>query len=122
MAIGAQADFEMHSGDHRDLVVTVKDEAGALVDISGATMRWHLSKLDSSGSRPGPKGAALVQKSVGSGIVLTTPASGVATVSLLPADTASLAGEFYHELEMVLGGKTSTVLFGKVTVLKDLVE
>lgn len=35
-----------------------------------------------------------------------------------PADTAALAGEHYHERQMVLGG-TSTALYGAVTIVKD---
>lgn len=120
--IGLQQDFDMHSGDSRDLEITVVDENDAAVDVSAATMTWELSKLDSSGTLPAPRGAALVTKTVGSGITITDGPNGELTVALDPADTADLRGDHYHELQIVTGGKTSTVLFGKVAVLKDLVE
>jgi hypothetical protein len=55
-------------------------------------------------------------------IVITTPASGIVTITLDPADTAALAGEFYHELELTQAGIVSTVLFGQVTIVKDLIQ
>ena len=44
------------------------------------------------------------------------------SVTLDPADTADLKGSFYHELEMVLAGVTSTVAFGQIDIKKDLLE
>jgi hypothetical protein len=122
--IGVETDFAMHSGDDRILQYTVVDEDDAVVDITGATFTFELSKYDDT--KPtgigAPKGSPLFTKTVGSGITLITPASGRVDVALLPADTADLKGDHYHELEMVLSGVTSTVAFGKLTIHKDLVE
>jgi hypothetical protein len=56
--------FEIHAGDSREIVVTVVDSQGAAVDLTGATIAWHLAQ--STGS-----GAPLVSKSSGDGIAIT---------------------------------------------------
>ncbi len=116
--------IEMFSGDTKRLNYTVKDSAGTVIDITTATFRWALSKLAKSGTagEPSPQGPAIVSKSIGSGITLTAPTLGELRVDLDPADTADLKGSFYHELEMVLAGVTSTVAFGQIDVKKDLLE
>ena len=65
--------------------------------------------LETATSSPGP-------------IVLITPAAGLIEVYVYPADTAALAGEFYHELQMTLDGAISTVLYGQATIVKDLIQ
>lgn len=125
MALGNQADFDMHSGDNRKLEVTVQSAAGTPVDITGATFKWQLSKLDAEGAIPLPKSETpILQKDNGGlgGVAIITPGSGRVDVTLIPADTAALRGEYYHELQMVLGGITSTVLFGKATIYRDLIQ
>jgi len=117
--IGLEEGFEHHSGDSRTLEVTINDEVGAVVDISSATLTWGLSKK--SADTTTPMGAALITKTIGSGITITDGPNGRCDVAIDPADTDALAGDFYHELEMVLTGETSTVLYGAVTILKDLV-
>lgn len=119
MALGLVQDFSMHSGDNRDLQVTIKDAAGAVVNITGAALTWALSKGNGS---DGPRGTALVTKTVGSGITIVDGANGRADIVLVPADTEALAGDYYHELQLVAGGSSSTVLYGTVTILKNLVE
>lgn len=116
--------IELFSGDTKRLNYTVKDGAGTAIDITTATFRWGLSKLGKpkTAGEPSPQGAALLTKTVGSGITLTAPTLGQLTVALDPADTASLKGSFYHELEMVLSGDTSTVAFGQIDVKRDLLE
>ena len=125
MALGNQADFDMHSGDNRVLQVTVRDDADVPVDITGATFKWQLSKLDASGAIPLPKSETpILQKDNGGagGVAIISAGLGRADVTLLPADTAALRGSYYHELQMVLGGLTSTVLFGTVTIYRDLIQ
>lgn len=120
--IGIQNDFAMHSGDNRLLVVTVKDENDVLIDITAAAFTWALSKADPNNPPiPAPKGAAVVTKTVGSGITITDGPNGVLEVQILPADTETIDGAYYHELQMTLGGAVSTVAFGNVTIYKDLI-
>jgi len=108
-----------YSGDDLELVVTIQDENGAGLDITSATVTWVLKRNINS--------TALVTKTVGSGIVLTTPASGIITISIDPADTAAVFSAegkpFYHEIELTdVSGNVTTVLFGTFEVKKDGIE
>ncbi len=116
--------IEMFSGDTKRLNYTIKDSGGSAIDVTLAVFRWALSKLAKSDTagEPSPQGPAILSKTNGSGITLTAPTLGQIRVDLDPADTASLKGSFYHELEMVLAGVTSTVAFGQIDVRKDLLE
>lgn len=124
MALGRQQDFEMHSGNDRDLVVTVTDAAGAVVDISAASaIRWSVSQLDESGTIPLPKSeTALLAKTLGGGITITNGPLGIFTVALPKADTESLRGSYYHEAEIVLSAKESTIMFGKLAIYRNLIQ
>lgn len=108
-------DFTMFAGDSRTITVTVKNDQGAAVDITGATLKWQAA--------PSVSGAAVISKTSGSGIDLTSPSTGVFTITLDGADTDALGeGVFYHEAEMVLAGDTSTVLTGSMVVEKTLIR
>jgi hypothetical protein len=107
-----EQNFSMVSGDNRSLAITIRDPAGALVDVSGASaIAWQLAAS--------PHGVALVSKSLGDGISVVT---SVVTVTLDAADTADLDdGLYHHELEIVHGGGTSTVLAGQVAIARDII-
>ncbi len=126
MALGAKrGDFEKFSGDDLDLVVTVVDEDEAVQPISGATsVRWQLGRL-AAGTFPAPRnpGQPLVAYSLGSGIELVSGGvSGQLVISIDGNDTADLrGGDYYHEVELVFGGKVTTVLYGVATLRTDQV-
>ena len=116
---------EIFSGDTKILRYTVKDGLGVVINITGGAFRWGLFKLDPNESEPTARGSALVppgEKAVSSGITITDAVNGVLEVALVPADTATLKGDFYHELQMVLGGETSTVAFGQINIKRDGLE
>ncbi len=120
------SEIQMHSGDDKDLVFTIKDTAGAVIDITGAELRWALSNLDPAVTiKPAPTGSVKISKDNigGGGAVITDGPSGVATITLLQTDTDALfATLYYYELEMVLTTKKSTVATGTLRICKDLVE
>ena len=120
MAVGTQSDITMHSGDTRNIVITIVDSTSTAVPLGSVTdLTWALSKKASDSVTP--RGAAIVTKAIATGITVTDAPNGVISIILTPADTASLAGEYYHELQMTFGAAVSTVLFGKVTISKDLI-
>jgi len=119
MALGTQNDVTLHSGDTLTLEVTVNDSSGSAVDLTAATFTWAMSKK--SNSAVAPRGAALLTKALASGVTLIDAATGRIDITLDPADTESLAGTYYHELQMTDTGVVSTVLYGSVTIVKDLV-
>ena len=101
--------FNLHAGDNPSIPVTVKDSADVVVDITAATaIKWNLYR-DS-------RGTALVTKTLGSGITVTSGVGGIFTIALVAGDTSALFGYFYHEAELTLGGNISTVLTGYIQI------
>ena len=110
----ASQDILIYSGDDKVITVTVYDNDDAIVDITGVTITWQLSQNVSS--------AALITKTVGSGITLSDPTSGVFTITLDPADTNSLSGRYYHECEITdSSSDVSTGFVGHATIKKDAI-
>ena len=107
-------DFTIWSGDDKVITVTVYDNDDVIVDITAATITWQLSQNVNS--------AALITKTVGSGIALSDPTNGQFTVTLDPADTASLSGRYYHEAEITdSSGNVNTGLVGHATIKTDAI-
>lgn len=98
-------DFQLVAGDDKLLQVTVLDENDAVVDLSGATISWAMSKRADSK-------VPLVSKATGSGVVAAAPTTGVFVVTVLAADTVGLAsGKYHHEAQVVSADTTkATVL------------
>lgn len=110
-------DVEMYSGDTLQLIITVTDsDTGLAKNLSGATaIRWELAKS--------AKVPSTLIKTLVSGITITNAAMGELRVDILPADTASLKGDFIHELEIIdFAGQVNTVLDGKFTILLDVAD
>jgi hypothetical protein len=108
------ANFTMFAGDTKVLVVSVADEKGAAVDITGTVIRWQLAKSVTS--------TALILKSVGAGVTIIDGPSGRFDVSLDAGDTLPLHGSYYYEGEIDDGGIISTVLTGIVQINLALID
>ena len=107
-------DFELFKNDDKSVQVTIRDENGTLVDVSGASAaQWIMQKYPESAT-------ADITKTLAAGEidVATSGANGVVTITILSADTASLsAGEYYHELRITdASGNDSTILVGDVNL------
>lgn len=114
-------DLAMHSGDDVGVNVTIRDEAGAVIDVSSASaFRYQAAEYNADNADRPWHGSAVISKALGSGVTVTDGPNGVVRVTLSSADTASLEGRFYHELEMTLGGAVSTVMTGLLTIQADL--
>lgn len=87
-------DVEMTQGNDRTIEITVKDEAGVVVDITNASITWGFVER-------GGDGTILATKTVDSGITITDAVHGVFEVALEPADTAEFYGDYIHEVEVV---------------------
>jgi hypothetical protein len=109
--------FEMYAGESKVLTVTVKDEAAALIDLTGVSIEWIVKRFEDDVT-------GLITKTVGHGITLSNQVTdkGEFTITLAPADTESLGGaSYYHEAEVTdVGGNVSTVTRGIMTVKKSL--
>lgn len=112
------ADFTMYVGDTKVLKVTVLDEDGNAVNITGVDIRWwmakNVKKLDAD---------VLIKKSTTDGISITDGPNGKFEVTIEPEDTETLkAGSYYHEAEVDDAGVISTVMTGKATLTPTLVK
>lgn len=84
-------------------------------NITGCTLTFTAKRdVDDSDAN------AVIQKTVGNGLTITTPSAGIFVLGpLLPADTQSLPNEnigLVFDIEMVLGGNVSTVAKGVLYV------
>lgn len=107
------------AGDDNELDISLFEEDGTTpINVGGAVINWAMSStFDTS--------VKLVNKTseFPTEIELTTPETGQIKVFLIPDDTKNLGGEPYiHEVEVVSGGKTVTVLRGNVTIYKTIMH
>lgn len=89
------------SGEDRAVQYTVTDSNGTPVDVTGWAISWV---------------AGNVTKTVGSGVALTTPASGVVTVTLAAADTTALLGTTAYRFRRTDSGFNTVLAYGRVVV------
>lgn len=105
----------------RALVITVVDEAGAAVDLTGTSIRFMVKRR-----RTDDDDDALISRATGSGITLASPQSGatkgVAYIALIGAQTDVDAGAWFYELEATDSIGVITLAAGRFVVAADLIE
>lgn len=98
----------MYQGETKNLVVPITKEDGTALDLTGSTITWALRQRMQSTSN-------LIVKSSPSQI---TTNGNTLTVQLIPSDTTTLKGAYYHECKMVdTQGNESELFNGNVTIL-----
>lgn len=111
-------DFTITRGDTISLTVVVT-ASGAIYPLIGVQM-WFTAK----NSLNDPDSAAVFQKTVGSGIVITGPTLGQATITILPADTAGLPSSktlLVYDLQIEdSNGQVYTAASGNLIVVPDV--
>jgi hypothetical protein len=110
-------DIEIYSGDTLHLLVTIIDgDTNLPKNLSGlVSARWEVSKS--------AKVASTISKTLGMGIMVLNALAGEIRIDVLPSDTATLKGDFIHELEIIdFAGEVNTVMDGKFTILIDVVN
>jgi hypothetical protein len=98
-----------YAGTTRQVVSTVKDIQGNLVDLTGATARFVMVKSLSD--------EQAVLKTVGDGITLDIPDSKV-TVDIDPSDTENLIGDHQLQLEITLSNGVVLMAYDIVVTIK----
>lgn len=104
------ASLLIKSGDTFVKTLTVTDDAGAVINLTGATLTLHVRA---------PNGAVDILSQV---LALTTPAAGLATLTLSAAQTASLTAltAFRYEVEAIdAAGAVTTPVEGILFVRAD---
>lgn len=104
------------AGNSLSVHVTVSDEDGAAIDLTGATVKWQVA-TSPDGTRSDP----VISKQTGSGISIL--ASGV-TIAIDPIDTITLRpGTYYHEVQVSLGdGTVGTVTQGTFLINPSIIK
>lgn len=102
----------MVRGDDKTLTLTVRHGAeGTVYDLTDAAVTFTVDGLN-------------ISKTIGNGITVETPTSGVAVIEIDPADTAAAPdgrGEYNFDVQLVLAdGSVKTPIRGKLIVLPDV--
>lgn len=111
--------FEIVSGNDKQLNVTVLDEDGVAVDITGATIVWAVAINEKSKS-------TIFQYTSPTNITITAATAGKFRIDVQDTDTEPLSigrinTNYYHEARMLAGGEKSTVMIGTMTVLGNVI-
>jgi len=103
-------DFEIYSGDSKNLLVTVTDENNNPVNITGAqSIVWALISGDK----------VILRKTLSEGVMIINGPGGIFQISIAAADTAKLTGKYQHECRLVTADGMSGIIFtGTLTVNK----
>ena len=107
----AEQSYSMHSGDTKTIYARMFDDAGDAIDVSTAgTVTYKIAASVS--------GSVSVTKTLDDGVSV---AYNKVTITLGTADTASLSGDYYHELESITSTYRQTPFYGTVTIDADLI-
>ncbi|WP_078548636.1 hypothetical protein [Litchfieldia alkalitelluris] len=97
--------FTMIAGDTKNITVNVTNDSGTALNLSGATIKWVMKKRVTSTEND------LLKTDI------TIVGDGVIQIKLVPIDTVSLRGTFYHECEVTdQYGNVSTIFTGNITI------
>ena len=96
----------LQQGDSLFLDLFVKNKNNAAVDITSATIVYTIT--------PAAGGAAVVTKSVGSGIALTAPTNGECGITT--GSEAVAIGRYYHKAVVTIAGVVGTSFYGSLRV------
>ncbi len=103
-------DQGLYGGEDKALPWTVVQEDGVTAqNITGWSIRWRLFRFRDSV-------AALVTKTVGSGIAITNGPTGAYTVTLTPTDLTVTNGDYWYRSERTDSGAVTTVQEGYLRI------
>ncbi len=111
MAIESPITDSYFTGEDKSLVFTIYQANGTTAqNITGWALSWMVKRNATDAD-----GAALVTKTTaGGGVVLTTPASGICTVTVEDSDIATIVGgnAYAHELKRTDAGAETVLSYG----------
>lgn len=106
--MATQTDFSFYAGDDVAQAFVATDGAGNVVNLTGATAAaWTAER--SPGDTP------VITKTLVAGITVTGATQGQFTLALSAADTTPLSLAYYHSATFTVGGKTITVVAGRMS-------
>jgi hypothetical protein len=110
--IGPAADY--FTGEDKTLPFTIyQSDESTPQDITGWSLSWMVKRRKTDADAD-----AIVTKTVSAGIALTTPLSGVCTVTVTDTDIADIRGGvlYYHELKRTDAGFETVLSYGTLTL------
>jgi hypothetical protein len=107
------ADDDFFLGEDKILVDTIYQSDGTTVqNVTGWAISFMVKKNATDADA-----SAKITKTTGAGIVLTTPLSGLITITLTDTDTASLPADSYrYEVKRTDDGSETVLTFGRLTL------
>ncbi len=110
-------DFELVSGNDKNLNFTLTDQDDVAVDLTGATIVWAMAHAAKNKSR-------LITYTSPTNLIITDAATGKFQVQVQDTDTENLkARDYYHEARVVsAAGQKRTVAIGTVTLLDNVID
>jgi hypothetical protein len=107
--------LEMDRGDFVNPQLTITDSAGNALNVTGATF-----KLTVKSSLEDAIGAAIFQLTEAN-FDVSGQAAGIVVPQIPESYTQGMAGDYVYDVEMVLGGKTTTIVRAALfRVLKEV--
>lgn len=102
--------LQFYRGDTWELDVTCHDGNGVVLNLTGATLEWQLHTA---------AGVLVTTKTIGNGISVAAPTSGVCVISMEASESGSLApGYYFDQLRVTLAnGDVSTQAVGRIEAL-----
>ncbi len=88
--------FPAMSGDQLVLPITVRDNDGVIVDLTGASARFAMARKPKSATTTIDSAASPATASV----VFTDATNGLITVTITDENTDALEGDFYYECKV----------------------
>jgi hypothetical protein len=118
-------DLEITRGDDETLAILVTDPdaepANDPLDLTGAALTFMVKRRPTDDDDD-----ALLTKVTPTEIAIDpdqTTNTGQATIAITPDDTGDLAsGNYYWELESLLGGDVKTLASGRIRIAADLIR
>jgi len=114
--VAIEQTLDFFSGNDVLLNYTVTNQDGTAKDLTAASAVVFI--IGVKAGKP-----ALVTKTLGAGIAITTPLQGKFTVTLVPADTEAIkGGGYYHEARVTdAAGKKVTVTYGTLNLRENTI-
>lgn len=98
-----------------------EDAPSAPLDLTGCTVQWALSRINSSGSYSSTPVLRKDSALLGGVVIDSDPSTGVVRVNIDPDDTEDLVGKFYQELEVVDSTNNPVVVAtGTLTIKRNV--
>jgi hypothetical protein len=103
-----------YRGDTINIECSVVDATGAAFDLTGYNDNYFTVKTHPDDT------SYLLQKSMGSGITVPAPLTGVIEITVDAGDTAALYGSYYYDIEIGNGTNVYTVARSTFDIVKEV--